>query len=373
MRNLFGLSIVSPLLHLLLCCCASIEGRGIPDRGQKRPVSPYRSFSALKAPPRSRAHSISSSEHSRAVSDTEDRNPSDAESVSSKDSVAVRTSFKYVSEGKWVKSQWLSARCLGEIQSEVSPNDSGPSKDLAFGKMSSEWNRISTNRLRRKWAHPIGAPSFAAPKADNSLAAAFENVKTKSKASFNLMETTIQSTGAAAHAILSAQAFTQCFLAEIPRHPPSSEEWSVWRSHVRDSFKTGVLAPMSEATTCLASVSNGCVKDVRRMILACPQAKPLKSALKDSKPSATHYFGNETDKVNSAISSAYMLKSLDDKQSRKFTPFHKKGGFQSSRSSTSAGHSKNFSANKNSKFTRKAPNRGNSSSRPPRGKGAGKE
>ena len=371
MRNLFGLSIMSSLLHLLLCCCALVERRGIPDRGQKRPVSPYRSPSALMASTRYRAHSISSSEHSRAASDTEDKNPSDAESVSSKDSVAVRSSFKYVSEGKWVQSQWLSARCLGDIQSEVSPNNTGPSKDLAFGKMSSEWNRISTNRLRRKWAHPIGAPSFAAPKADDSLAAAFENVKTKSKASFNLMETTIQSSGAAAHAILSAQAFTQCFLGEIPRHPPSPDEWSVWRSHVKDSFKTGVLTPLAEATTCLASVSNSCVKDVRRMILACPQAKPLKSALKDSKPSATYYFGNETEKVNSAISSAYMLKSLDDKQARKFTPFHKKGGFQTSRASTSTGPSKSYSASK--KFARKGPNRGNSSSRPPRGKGAGKE
>ena len=60
------------------------------------------------------------------------------------------------------------------------------------------------------------------------------------------------------------------------------------------------------------------------MILASPQAKPLKSTLKESKLSASHYFGNETEKVNSAISSAYMLKSLDDKQARKFAPFSRK-------------------------------------------------
>ena len=60
------------------------------------------------------------------------------------------------------------------------------------------------------------------------------------------------------------------------------------------------------------------------MILASPQAKPLKSTLKESKLSASHYFGNETEKVNSAISSAYMLKSLDDKQPRKFAPFSRK-------------------------------------------------
>ena len=114
------------------------------------------------------------------------------------------------------------------------------------------------------------------------------------------------------------------------------------------------------------------------MILASPKAKPLKSALKDSKPSATHYFGNETEKVNSAIASAYMLKSLNDKQPKsKFTPFSKKGGgFGASRSSTSGqdvGKLKNFAYGKNSSFNKKASTRGNSFSRPPCGRGAGKE
>ena len=187
------------------------------------------------------------------------------------------------------------------------------------------------------------------------------------------MENTIQCSGAAAHAILSAKAYLQCFIGELPKQAPSDEEWAQWRSPLKDLFKTKVFSPISDATTCLASVSNNCIKDVRRLVLATPQAKPLKSALKDSKPSSSHYFGNETEKVNSAISSAFMLKSLDDKQPRKFTPFSKKGtSFQSSRPSSS-GRSKGFSFNKNSKFTRKTPARGNSSSRPPRGKGAGKE
>ena len=102
----------------------------------------------------------------------------------------------------------------------------------------------------------LSFPSFAAPEADDSLAAAV-----KSKASLNLMESTIQSTGVAAHAILSAQAYIQCFMGEIPCHPPSPEEWSSWRSSVKDSLKNSGLSPLLEATTCLASISNGCVED----------------------------------------------------------------------------------------------------------------
>lgn len=341
-------------------------GRGKADQGQKRPFSPVRSQTST----RPRDDSPSQTDFSGAASDFEDRNLSEAESGSSHGS-PVRASWKFVAEGKWVKSQWLSARCLSD-QPAVDPTlDSGPSKALAFGRMSSEWHRISTNRIRRKWAHSTGAPSFSTPKADDSLTAAFDNVKVKSKASFNLMENTIQSAGAAAHAILTSKAFLHCFLNEIPKNPPSFEEWSRWRSELKDSFKSSVFSPISDATTCLASISNSCVKDVRRLVLATPQAKPLKVALKDSKPSASHYFGNNTEKVNSAISSAYMLKSLDDKQPRKFAPFAKKGSnFQSSRPSFG---SKGSSFNKGGRPFKKTPARGNASSRPPRGKGAGKE
>ena len=343
-------------------------------RGQKRPHSPCRS-SPGRARFRqdvSRSPSSSPSEHSAAASDAEDGNPSDADSISSEDSSGSkpRSSWKYVAEGNWVKTQWLNARCLSDKASDSSTDGQGPSKDLAFGKLSSEWNRISTNRLRRKWAHSVGAPSFAPPKPDDSLAAAFENVKTKSKASFNVLDSTLHCTGAAAHAVLSAKAFIQCFLNELPKTPPSKEEWAQWRRSTKESFKASVLSPVSDATTCLACAL-ACVKAVRRLVLATPQARQLKSALKDSKPSSTHYFGNETDKVNSAISSAYMLKTLDDKSStRRFTPYSKKtGGSFSSRAQGSRPYQ-----NKGNKPTRKpSASRGNASSRPPRGKGAGKE
>ena len=84
---------------------------------------------------------------------------SDAESDTSKGSRTRERNLysgKFVSEGKWVQSQWLSARCLSAVNSEVSTSDAGPSKDLAFGKMSSDWDRISSQRLKRKWAHSQG-------------------------------------------------------------------------------------------------------------------------------------------------------------------------------------------------------------------------
>ena len=353
--------------------CVFLVGGENSGRGQKRLRSPCRSPPGRNCQDISRSPS-SSPERSAAASDAEDRNPSDADSISSEDSSSSkpRSSWKYVAEGSWVKTQWLSARCLSDKASDASADGQGPSKDLAFGKLSSEWNRISTNRLRRKWAHSVGAPSFAPPKSDDSLAAAFENVKTKSKAAFSILDSTLHCTGAAAHAVLSAKAFVQCFMNELPKTPPSKEEWSQWRHSTKESFKSSVLSPITDATTCLASVTNGCVKDVRRLVLATPQARQLKSALKDSKPSSTHYFGNETDKVNSAISSAYMLKSLDDKSSsRRFTPYTKKAG--GSFSSRPQGYRPSYQNKSTKPFRKPSATRGNSSSRPARGKGAGRE
>ena len=353
-----------------------LEGGETSGQGQKRPLSPCRTPSgrAKRSRQMDRSPSYSTSEHSHAASDAEDANPSDAESTSSKGSFqsTKRSSWKYVTEGKWVKTQWLSARCLSDATAESDSDDKGPSKELAYGKMSSDWDRISTNRFKRKWAHAIGAPSFAAPKADDSLSSAFEHVKTKSKAQFNLLNSTMNCTGAAAHAMLSAKAYIQCFLNELPKNPPSRETWNEWRASTKEAFKTSVLSPLSDATTCLAAVSNNCVKDVRRLVIATPQAKQLKSALKDAKPSASHYFGNESEKVNSAISSAFMLKSLDDKSStRRFLPAAKTSSYTSRQSQSRSFRGKNFKSG--SATSRKHSGRGNATSRPPRGKGAGKE
>ena len=99
------------------------------------------------------------------------------------------------------------------------------------------------------------------------------------------------------------------------------EEWPDWKSSVRKSMKNSILSPISDIISCLASISNSCLKDVGKMVIACSKAKPLKLALRDLKQSASHCCGNEKDKVYSAISSEYRLKSLNHKQLHGFAFF----------------------------------------------------
>lgn len=208
-------------------------------------------------------------------------------------------------------------------------------KEVSFGTETGQWDRLTAHRIRSKWANKEGAPYFAAPKPDDSLSASYDQVKTKHKQTWSALDTAMSSAGASAHAILSAESFLRCFLKEIPKDFDDLGEYRSWREQIKESFKKSALVPMAEATTCLAAVVNNSVKEVRRLVVDASTSKSLKSCLKEAAPSATHFFGNPSERINSAISNSFMLSSMGtDKNSaakfaatsRKFTkakPFSK--------------------------------------------------
>ena len=182
--------------------------------------------------------------------------------------------------------------------------------EVSFGTEVGQWDRLTASRMRSKWANKEGAPYFAAPKPDEALTSAFDHVKAKSKQSWNALDVAMSSAGASAHAILSAESYLRCFLKSLPKEPQDKDDYKAWRGEVKEAFKKNVFTPIAEATSCLAAVVNNSVKEVRRLVVEAPAAKHLKSTLKDVPPSATSFFGNPTERINSAISNSFMLNSM---------------------------------------------------------------
>ena len=215
-----------------------------------------------------------------------------------------------MAQSAWVADQWLLKRRIKKESSTSSADNPSPAQEVSFGTELGQWDRLTASRIRSKWANKEGAPFFASPKPDDALTSAFDHVKAKSKQTWSALDTAMSSAGASAHAVLSAESFLRCFLKDLPREPQDPEEMKTWREEVKSSFKKKVFTPLSEATSCLAAVVNNSVKEVRRLVVEAPAARNLKSTLKDVKPSSTSFFGNPTEKINSAISNSFMLNSM---------------------------------------------------------------
>lgn len=248
-----------------------------------------------------------------------------------------------------------------------STEDLAPSKAVSFGTETGQWDRLTASRLRSKWANKEGAPHFASPKPDDSLVTAFDQVKAKHKQSWSTLDATM-SAGASAHAILSAESFIRCFLKSLPKDFEDLEEFQAWKEEVKESFKKNALAPISDASSCLAAVVNSSVKEIRRLVIDSPAARNLKTCLKEAPPSSDSFFGNPTERINSAISNSFMLSSMagNRNSSAKFAATSRK--FMTSKPAYKPrANSSGFSAfrNKKPQFQGKKP--GNDSRRGGRG------
>ena len=121
-----------------------------------------------------------------------------------------------MAQSSWVADQWLLKRRIKKDQSSSAPEDSTPSQDVTMGTEVGQWDRLTSSRMRSKWANKEGAPYFASPKPDEALISAFDHVKSKSKQTWNALDVSMSSAGASAHAILSAESFLRSFLKALP-------------------------------------------------------------------------------------------------------------------------------------------------------------
>ena len=324
-----------------------------------------------------KAHDVSRSPSPESVKSSvrDSESPVNSERSSRESSPFVSSSTrKYVAQNSWVANEWLLKRRIKKEVSSSPTEDSVPAKEVSFGTETGQWDRLTASRIRSKWANKEGAPYFASPKPDDSLTSAFDQVKAKHKQTWSALDTAMSSAGASAHAILSAESFLRHFVKDIPKDFQDIEEYRAWREEVKDSFKKNAFSPLAEATSCLAAVVNNSVKEVRCLVVDTSSARNLKSCLKEALPSATTFFGNPTERINSAISNSFMLSSMGSNRSTaaaKFTATTRKFSGQSKPFTKSRSGSGSSAFKKPANASSKKP--GNDSRRPGRGGRAGQK
>ena len=259
--------------------------------------------------------------------------------------------------------QWLLKRRIKRDSSASATESPTPSQDVAYGtEVGSHPGSIEAIPLS-KWANKEGAPFFASPKPDDALTSAFDHVKSKSKQTWNTLDTSMSAAGAGAHALLSVESFIRCFMKSLPKEPMDAEAFHEWREDLKDSFKKKVVGPLSEASSCMAAIVNASVKEVRRLVMDAPACRSLKPTLKESPPSAKSFFGNPTDKINSAISNSFMLNSMGSNKNANSRFLATLRRFSQAKPSQKS----NFSSKSASWKKKPAKKPGNDSRRPGRG------
>ena len=150
----------------------------------------------------------------------------------------------------------------------------------AHGPLALSPSSASRRRLK-KWIGGEGS-FFSLPCPDHCLHSPFDAFKQSSKASWEAASLLISSSGAAGHAVVTASAGLEHLRSWVEFHISSPDGEEFWRPFV-DAL-SGVLSPLDDATSILASSFARGVHMVRKGVIAAAPA-PLRSILSQRPPS----------------------------------------------------------------------------------------
>ena len=202
------------------------------------------------------------------------------------------------------------------------PEDAASLSAEAFAPgLLAAWSSLSpasvaprSSRLVRKWGGDPASSSFAPPRPDPCLHAAFESFHRSSKPIADLASSSTASSGAAAHAVLRAiakiDALKETLGAALP--PGADADWRRFFDESVAEIQNDILPPLHDASKILASGYGRGVAAVRNGVIAAA-APSIQSFLKTF-PSADHYFfGNPTQQLTASMNYAVMAASLAPK------------------------------------------------------------
>ena len=228
---------------------------------------------------------------------------------------------------------------------------------------SDAWRKVRVDDIRRRWADPNNAPSFAAPKVEDFLQQSLDHV-TKSaaqKKQWAELKSAANLSGASAHATASAVESLDSIVRSLQALPTEDPAFVQWRQQCFETLKSSVQKPLKDALTASAGAFNNAVMGMRRCISEAPPFKSLKPALDSYPPSESHLFGNQEERFRGALESKFYVSSLAQKapaRASNAVALKKKGrggktsysaNYKSSRGSSSSYQKKSSSTSGNAK------------------------
>ena len=244
------------------------------------------------------------------------------------------------------------------------PGTSFLSKSATFFK-----NRKS---LVERWADPVSAPSFSAPRKDDCLAGIFEKVASSDKRLHDFAFDAMKYSGGAAHATIAASEHLGSALPKVVESiigtllPPGSEghdDWMAWAKEEVGRVHKESAAIMMDAVSLNATIYGKGFWHMREAVLKkCDKA--VLPTLRNRAPESSTFFGNPCDAVQSSVSLAFMTDHLSRPASRGFST-SKRGAAVASRAPRSSNRSATSVAASSSTA-------GNDRDRRPRGGQAGR-
>ena len=225
------------------------------------------------------------------------------------------------------------------------PGTSFLSKSATFFK-----NRKS---LVERWADPVSAPSFSAPRKDDCLAGIFEKVASSDKRLHDFAFDAMKYSGGAAHATMAASEHLGSALPKVvesivgtllPHGVEGRDDWMAWAKEEVGRVHKEAAAMMMDAVSLNASIYGKGFWHMREAVLKkCDKA--VLPTLRNRAPENETFFGNPCDAVQSSVSLAFMTDHLSRPASRGYgskkrsvvaTPGAPRSSFRSSSSATAS-------------------------------------
>ena len=192
-----------------------------------------------------------------------------------------------------------------------------PRPGTSFRHQNSTFSR-PLKLLTDRWADPVAAPSFAAPRKDDCLAGTFDKVYSSDKQLHDLAFEAMKRSGAAAHATLAASSHINAELpklvskmvaALIPEASDGHDEWAAWMKKEVDSILHQSSKAVLDAVQLNASLY-GKAYWVMRDAVTKQCDKSVQPVLKNCAPSACSFFGNPSEAIQSSVGLAFMTDQL---------------------------------------------------------------
>ena len=192
-----------------------------------------------------------------------------------------------------------------------------PRPGTSFRHQASTFSR-PLKLLSERWADPVAAPSFAAPRKDDCLAGTFDKVYSSDKQLHDLAFEAMKRSGAAAHATLAASSHigmevpklvSRMLATLLPEASDGHDEWASWMKKEVDSILRQSSKAILDAVQLNASLY-GKAYWVMRDAVTKQCDKSVQPVLKNCAPSANSFFGNPSEAIQSSVGLAFMTDQL---------------------------------------------------------------
>ena len=192
-----------------------------------------------------------------------------------------------------------------------------PRPGTSFRHQASTFSR-PLKLLSERWADPVAAPSFAAPRKDDCLAGTFDKVYSSDKQLHDLAFEAMKRSGAAAHATLAASSHigmevpklvSRMLAILLPEASDGHDEWASWMKKEVDSILRQSSKAVLDAVQLNASLY-GKAYWVMRDAVTKQCDKSVQPVLKNCAPSANSFFGNPSEAIQSSVGLAFMTDQL---------------------------------------------------------------